>query len=436
MGFPAVVLPAGTLCQRRYEVVRCLKAGGMGVVYEVVDRVTHRRRALKMMLPGFVADPDLLARFNFETIATANVESEHVVETFDAGIDAESGAPFLVMELLRGEDLGSALKKRGRFPPAEALVLLGQAALALDQIHAAGVIHRDLKPANLFLARRDDGSPWLKVLDFGIAKFVAQSTQSMHTTTNMGTPIYMSPEQMQGEGAIDHRADLYALGHITYALLVGEPFWKNEGHAREALYQILLKIMKGGQEPASSRAEKSGVTLPARFDAWFARATAPLPHDRFDSASQLVEELALVLAPEARSAAAPEKLETVAWVFPKRSLVPVGVGSISLAMLAGVVLLWMTYAAPHADSSGQPALPSPSASSAVMLPSASTPAPTASATTSAPAPTASAATPTPVPTVVATTSTIVSASSRPQVAPRAAPEHKGSGLPPGMESEP
>src|SRR5262245_56545263 len=130
------VLPVGSRFHGRYEVVRCLKTGGMGAVYEVLDEKTRRKRALKIMLPSSIQDADLRARFKLEATITADVESDHIVETFDADIDPETGSPFLVMELLKGEDLAASLTKRGRLPPDEVVALLGQVARALDKTHA------------------------------------------------------------------------------------------------------------------------------------------------------------------------------------------------------------------------------------------------------------------------------------------------------------
>ncbi len=143
----------------------------MGAVYEVVDEKTDSRRALKVMLPSVVREPTLRARFALEARVIGNVESDHVVRVLDAGIDEGSGTPFLVMDLLRGDDLGSLLEKRGALSSGEVVVYLHQAALALDKTHAADVVHRDLKPENLFVTYRDDGSPCVKIIDFGIARW-------------------------------------------------------------------------------------------------------------------------------------------------------------------------------------------------------------------------------------------------------------------------
>jgi serine/threonine protein kinase len=269
--------------------------GGMGALYEVIHRPTNRRRALKLMLPALVDDAELRGRFELEARVTADVESEHIVETFDAGVDEETGAPFLVMELLRGHDLRTLLQERGRLPPREVVVLLEQAALALERTHAAGIVHRDLKPDNLFVTQRDDGSPRLKILDFGIAKLVAQSAESIKTTRSMGNPCYMAPEQIRGDGDIDARADLYSLAQIAFALVVGTAYWEAEGRSRGAVYPLLIRIAEGARVPATERARGLGVVLPPAFDEWFAWATAVDPVDRADDVRALVAALARVL---------------------------------------------------------------------------------------------------------------------------------------------
>jgi serine/threonine-protein kinase len=288
------VLKPGAIFHDRYEVVRCLKAGGMGAVYEVVDQGTRRRRALKTMLSAFVTDPDMRARFRLEATVAADVESEHIVEIFDAGVDEATGLPFLVMELLKGETLAEALARRGRLAANDVILLLHQASLALDKTHAAGIVHRDLKPENLFLTRRDDGSLRLKLLDFGIAKVVAQSSHAS-TTRSFGTPLYMSPEQIRGDGDIGPRSDTYALGQLAFSLLTGKPYWEPEAQQATGVYGLLLKVMQGAPETGCARAERFGARLPERFNAWFRAATALEPSDRYDSASELVETLAAAL---------------------------------------------------------------------------------------------------------------------------------------------
>jgi serine/threonine-protein kinase len=288
------LLASGTIFHGRYEVVRCIKAGGMGAVYEVIHREVRRRQALKTMLPSLVSDPDMRARFRLEATVAAEIDSEHIVQVFDAGVDESTGLPFLVMELLKGESLAVTLEQRGPLPVGQVVELLGQASLALDRTHAAGIVHRDLKPENLFLTRRDDGQQRIKLLDFGIAKVVAQGGEP-DTTRSFGTPLYMSPEQIRGDGDIGPRADLYSLGQIAFTLLTATAYWEPESKRSGGVYSLLLKVMAGPAEAATERARRVEIELPAVFDGWFNRATAMDPAERFASASELVAELAQTL---------------------------------------------------------------------------------------------------------------------------------------------
>jgi serine/threonine-protein kinase len=240
-----------------------MKAGGMDAVYEVIDEKTRHHRALKVMLPNLVDNEIFRARFAQEALVTGGIESDHIVLTTDAGVDDDTGTPFLVMELLRGEDLGSVVDKRFAVPPGEVTVYLYRTALALDKTHAAGIIHRDLKPDNLFLTTRDDGSPCVKILDFGIAKVLQQGSPSLKTRPMMGTPLYMSPEQVRNEPTIGPRADIYALGHIAYTLLAGESYGHEQAEDLQSPYLLVAEIMQGVKEmPAVRAMRRSGVTLP------------------------------------------------------------------------------------------------------------------------------------------------------------------------------
>ncbi len=285
-------LAPGTVFHGVYEVVRCIKAGGMGAVYEVLQTSTQRYRALKVMLPSLVTDPEMRARFELEAKIAAGIESEHIVETMDAGIDQATGMPFIVMELLKGEELGALLKARKRLSPDDVVTYLQQAAIALERTHAAGIIHRDLKPENLFLTRRDDGSPRVKILDFGVAKIVADGSVNANSTKTVGSPLYMGPEQISGEMKIGPAVDRYSLAHIAFTLLVGKPYWHVERKAAGGIYPFMMQIMKGVTVAASVRAADYGVQLPAAFDAWFVKATATEPAQRYESAVAMIAELA------------------------------------------------------------------------------------------------------------------------------------------------
>ncbi|WP_437971705.1 protein kinase [Sorangium sp. So ce260] len=285
--------------------IRSLKAGGMGAVYEVVDVVTDRRRALKVMLPGSIQDPAMRARFAQEARITGGIESDHIVPVSDAGIDAESGMPFLVMDLLQGEELASLSARRGPLPPVEVVLYLGQVALALDKMHAAAIVHRDLKPANLFLTRRDDGSPCVKVLDFGLAKVAAQSSMADRTAM-VGTPLYMAPEQIRGDGAVGPKADIHALAHVAFTLLVGSPYWLTEANVLPSIFALLQRMAAGLPEPPCVRAaRRRNIRLPTAFDAWFLQATAIDPKDRFDRATTAVTLMAEALGAPAPSSPPP-----------------------------------------------------------------------------------------------------------------------------------
>ncbi|MGK3967877.1 serine/threonine-protein kinase [Sorangium sp. So ce118] len=291
----SATLAEGTVFARRYRVVRLMATGGMGSIHEVVHLETARRRALKAMHAHIFEDEEMRERFKLEARIAANVESEYIVEVFDAGVDEATGMPFLVMELLRGEDLGKRLKLAGRLPPPEVVTYLYQTALALDRTHAASIVHRDLKPANIFLSEREDGSIRVKLLDFGIAKLIADGTAAAGATRNLGTPIYMAPEQFQVGARLTGAADIYALGMIAYALLVGAPYWRQEARSAGDMVAFALLAARGPQEPPVPRAHAQGVMLPPGFDAWFARATAVDPAARFGRAVEAVQALGEVL---------------------------------------------------------------------------------------------------------------------------------------------
>ncbi len=271
--------------------MRCLGAGGMGSLYEVVHQRTKKRAALKVMKPELIESRELKERFKQETMLTASLDSDHVVSVFDGGVDVTTGAPYLVMELLTGWDLHRELVRLKRLPRADVVEYLRQSAYGLSKAHDAGIVHRDLKPENLFLTRRDDGSPCVKVLDFGIAKIVAESMSRANTTRSIGTPVYMAPEQIRGEGTIGPAADLYALAHVAFTLLCGMPYWTIEYASTKSLFALLRAIELGPKEPPSARARARGVELPASFDAWFQKASANDPLDRHDDAVELVGAL-------------------------------------------------------------------------------------------------------------------------------------------------
>jgi len=269
----------------------------MGAVYEVIHLETDRRRALKVMHPHLFQSDEMRDRFKLEARIAARVDSEHIVEVFDAGVDEATQVPFMVMELLRGEELGVRLKRLKRLPPEEVVTYMQQAAWALDRTHAASIVHRDLKPANLFLTTREDGTPRIKILDFGVAKLLAEGATAAGVTQSLGTPLYMAPEQFRARKKLTHSADIYALTLMTYTLLVGEAYWAEESRATEEVIGLAMAVVQGPQEPAEQRAARSGVILPPGFDAWFAKGTAVNPTERFGTATEAVQALRAVGGP-------------------------------------------------------------------------------------------------------------------------------------------
>src|SRR5687768_1293082 len=210
------------------RLTRVLGRGGMGAVWEGTHATLGTRVAVKFIDPEYADSPDARNRFENEARAAASLRSKHVVEMYDHGL-SEDGSPFIVMEYLEGEPLDRRLDREGRLSPAETARILLQACRAVARAHRAGIVHRDLKPENLFLVWDDEEqSDFVKVLDFGIAKFTDRSvnvSSATRTGSVLGTPFYMSPEQARGLRSVDHRTDVWSLGVIAYRCIVGSlPF--------------------------------------------------------------------------------------------------------------------------------------------------------------------------------------------------------------------
>jgi serine/threonine protein kinase len=285
-------LQPGLVISARYRIERRLGSGGMGSVYLVQHVHTEERFALKVLHKAVISDSNALERFRREARTPARIDSEYVVRVTDADAAQElGGAPFLVMEYLRGEDIDQRIERAGAFSPGSAVNLLKQACKALDKAHGLGIVHRDLKPENLFIVEREDGTHIIKILDFGIAKFtVNQDDQKISAATRpgavFGTPLFMSPEQAIDSSKVSSRTDIWALGLIAFRMLTGRDYW-----TAESLTQLIAQI---AYEPLVAASER-GATLGPEFDRWFAKCCARKPEDRYATAGEAVRELSAAL---------------------------------------------------------------------------------------------------------------------------------------------
>ena len=213
----------GDILAGKYRVEKVLGEGAMGVVVAAMHVHLGERVALKFLKPEHSGNGEIAARFLREAQSAVRIKGEHVARVSDVGT-LETGAPYMVMEYLTGSDLGALLEKRGKLDISQAVDCVIQACSALAEAHALGIVHRDLKPANLFLTTRADGSALVKVLDFGVAKLLNNDPSKPQLTANgavIGSPLYMSPEQLLGKKSIDARSDVWQLGVILYELISG-----------------------------------------------------------------------------------------------------------------------------------------------------------------------------------------------------------------------
>ncbi|AUX47699.1 protein kinase [Sorangium cellulosum] len=274
-------LEAGSVIDGRYRLERPLASGAMGFLWVARHLQLEVEVAIKFMMPQHASSQMARARFEREAKASAQLRTPHVVHVYDYGLEGDT--PYLAMELLDGEDLAARLRRRGRLTPEETLSVVDQLCKALRRAHEVGLIHRDLKPANVFLARQ--GEEIVKILDFGVAKatITALSADATKTGTLIGSPHYMSPEQVRRSKTIDPRSDLWSLGVIIFQCLTGQlPF------PGEELGDVLVEICTG-DIPVASRVAPD---VSPELDRFLERALRRDPAERFQSAGELAEAFA------------------------------------------------------------------------------------------------------------------------------------------------
>ncbi|HEV3190462.1 MAG TPA: serine/threonine-protein kinase, partial [Polyangiaceae bacterium] len=288
---PENKIAIGTLLAGKYKVTRELGRGGMAAVYEAEHIDLGKRLAIKVLAAELASSTIVIERFIREARAAASVKSPYIVEVYDSG-RLEDGRPFIAMELLEGESLYDRMARVRLIDAQGTARIIGQVAKGLMKAHANGIVHRDLKPENIHLCKGDDGEI-AKILDFGLAKFyspVEADEKTARLTREgavFGTPAYMSPEQVKGQGNVDYRADLWALGCMAYECLTGRPVWNTDQGVA-----MTFAAIASSQLPMPSRLRPD---LPASFDAWFKKALERDPERRFQTAKELAEELARAL---------------------------------------------------------------------------------------------------------------------------------------------
>ena len=288
MELPIVV---GQVVAQKYRVDRFIGQGGMGVVVAGFHLELDQPVAIKFLISESGLESEGAERFRREARAAAKIHSEHVARVFDIGL-LDERVPYMVMELLHGNDLEHELERRGALPAAEAVGYVLQAIDAVAEAHSAGIVHRDLKPTNLFLAQRADGSRIVKVLDFGISKSVGSGRQLevalTRTAAFVGSPLYMSPEQMRSARDVDARADVWALGAILYVMVSGQL-----PHPGVSLPEVCLAVMNSTPRPLKDFVPD----VPDGLEAILMKCLAKEPAQRYSSVAELAEQL-LPFAPE------------------------------------------------------------------------------------------------------------------------------------------
>ena len=356
----------GQVLADRYHIIKKLGEGGMGQVYLAEHVKMGRRSAIKVMNPSMVHDPEAVARFNREASNASRISDAHVCAIYDFG-ETPEGLIYLAMEFIEGEPLTELIRSEGALPLARAADIAIQVAAALQAAHDLGIVHRDLKPDNIMLTRSRDGADAVKVVDFGLAKAVAGEAGGQKVTRTglvVGTPEFMSPEQLSGD-KLDGRSDVYSLGLVLFNMLTGTlPF------PADSVQEAMIKRLT--DEAAKLIEVRPDLHFPPGLQQILDTALARSPVDRYQSAAKLAHDLAAVagLSRAPGGAALPATLtdgddqtELIEPVRTRRSRVPIVVAVIVVLGAAGAVVtigrpLKETGRVPPADTAQQIA-PSP-----------------------------------------------------------------------------
>jgi hypothetical protein len=416
------IIPIGAVLAGRYRVERVIGQGGMGVVVKAMHLQLNQPVAMKFLLPEVLGNQQVVQRFLREAQAAVRLKSEHVARVIDVG-SLESGAPYMVLEYLEGADLSNF--PRSQLSVGGVVDLVLQACEALAEAHSLGIVHRDIKPANFFLTRGSDGAPLLKVLDFGISKSPMAGSNLTATQSVMGTPAYMSPEQMRSSRDVDHRTDIWALGVVLFELLQGVP-----PYGGDTFSSMVIKVVN---DPLP----RMTVALPGDLDAVVYRCLEKDPARRFQNVAELAQALAKYAQSDTQAAISVQRTRSIIGLEARRSSVESGPGGRAIPpstlsgaagartsppggrrrwpIVAGLVVLVAIVAVAVVASNGGGGQKAAGPGPAAAPPSAAAPAPPAAAPTAPPA-----ATP-PAPSAVANTPAPAPAAPAPAVQPPAAP---------------
>lgn len=289
-----VRLNPGEVFAEDFEVASVIGTGSMGIVYRATQLSSGRPIALKLMHPALCEDPKALHRFEREARALSKVRSQHVARVLCSGLDERNNQPWMAMDLSLGVNLDEFVQDNDQLDFAARLDVLHQLFAALSAAHDAGVVHRDLKPANI-MVQASASPPLLKVLDFGIAKHLASAT-ALSTSPGQGTPLWTAPEQSRFDDVPHPRADVWALGLLSFFVLTGKLFWR---HAQGAMSmaKLSMELIRDPIPPACERARELQVEerLPTGFEHWFSRCVCRDPEGRFESAGAALRALTIVM---------------------------------------------------------------------------------------------------------------------------------------------